>query len=292
MLKRSFMFVLALILFVGVSFILAIEKSKPFVFTAIPDQNTARLQKRFDKVAQYLTNALGIEVKYLPVKSYSAAVTAFENNEVQLAWFGGLSGVQARFAEPGAQAIAQGEEDADFTTYFIANTSTGLTLSQDFPKDIEGMTFAFGSKDSTSGRLMPEFFVRSAFGKPPRDVFRHVGFSGDHSTTLDLVQSGRYQVGAVNYKVWENEKKAGKVDETKVRIIWKTPGYPNYNWTIRGDVNETWGDGFQDKVQQALLNMRDPKLLALFPRKRFIKADNAMYQPILDTAIEIGILKK
>ncbi|WP_444922500.1 putative selenate ABC transporter substrate-binding protein [Microbulbifer sp. CnH-101-G] len=291
MLKRSFILVLCLSMFVGVSIILALEKSKPFVFTAIPDQDTTRLQKRFDKFAAYLSDTLGVEVKYLPVKSYSDAVTAFEKNEVQLAWFGGLSGVQARLAEPGAQAIAQGEEDADFSTYFIASTTTGLTLSQEFPKDIEGMTFTFGSKDSTSGRLMPEFFIRSAFGRSPGEVFRRVGFSGDHSSTLDLVQSSKYQVGAVNYKVWESEKKAGKVDESKVQIIWKTPGYPNYNWTIRGDVDETWGEGFQDKVQQALLNMHDPKLLASFPRKRFIKADNAMYQPILDTAREIGLLK-
>jgi phosphonate transport system substrate-binding protein len=77
-----------------------------------------------------------------------------------------------------------------------------------------------------------------------------------------------------------------------VQVIWRTPSYPDYNWTIRGDVNQTWGEGFSDKVQQALLAMKDPELLASFPRKSFIKADNSMYQPILDTAREIGILQK
>ena len=65
-----------------------------FVFTAIPDQDEARLRERFDKVATYLTQALGVETRYVPVKSYAAAVTAFRNNQVQLAWFGGLSGVR------------------------------------------------------------------------------------------------------------------------------------------------------------------------------------------------------
>ncbi len=274
------------------SSVLAQGASKPFTFTAIPDEDTARLQQRFSKVAQYLSEKLGVEVKYIPVKSYSASVAAFKNNEVQLAWFGGLSGVQARLDVPGSMAIAQGEEDPEFISYFIAHSSTGLTSSEAFPREIEGKTFTFGSKGSTSGRLMPEYFIRKELGKSPRDAFKRVGYSGDHSKTLALVQSGSYEVGALNYKVWENEVKAGTVDESKVRVIWKTPSYPDYNWTVRGDVNETWGEGFIDKVQQALLDMKDPELLASFPRASFIKADNSMYQPILDTAREIGILQK
>ena len=264
-----------------------------FTFTAIPDQDTTRLEERFGKIADYLSEELGITVKYIPVKSYSASVQAFKNNEVQLAWFGGLSGVQARIAVPNSVAIAQGVEDPDFISYFIANTSTGLAFSEKFPKDIADKTFTFGSKGSTSGRLMPEFFIREAFeGKEPRAVFKRVGFSGDHSKTLALVQAGSYEVGAMNFKVWLKEVEAGKVDPTKVQVIWRTPGYPDYNWTIRGSVEETYGEGFIKKVQGALLNITDPAILNAFPRAKFIAADNSMYQSILDTAIEVGIIRK
>ena len=198
-----------------------------FTFTAIPDQDTTRLQERFGKIADYLSEKLGITVKYIPVKSYSASVQAFKNNEVQLAWFGGLSGVQARIAVPNSVAIAQGAEDPDFISYFIANTSTGLSFSEEFPKAIADKTFTFGSKGSTSGRLMPEYFIREAFGgKAPREVFKRVGFSGDHSKTLALVQAGSYEVGAMNFKVWLKEVEAGKVDPKKVQVIWRTPSVP------------------------------------------------------------------
>ena len=263
-----------------------------FTFTAIPDQDTTRLEERFGKIADYLTEELGITVKYIPVKSYSASVQAFKNNEVQLAWFGGLSGVQARLAVSNSVAIAQGAEDPDFISYFIANTSTGLSFSEKFPEAIADKTFTFGSKGSTSGRLMPEHFIRQAFeGKAPREVFKRVGFSGDHSKTLALVQAGSYEVGAMNFKVWLKEVEAGKVDPTKVQVIWRTPGYPDYNWTIRGSVDETYGEGFTKKVQQALLDITDPAILNAFPRAKFIPADNSMYQPILDTAIEVGIIR-
>jgi phosphonate transport system substrate-binding protein len=262
-----------------------------FVFTAIPDEDESRLRKRFNKVAKYLSKKLGVTAEYIPVKSYAAAVTAFRNNQVQLAWFGGLSGVQARSLVKGSEAIAQGFEDQAFETYFIAHTSTGLKPSKIFPKAIAGKTFTFGSKGSTSGRLMPEFHIRKVLGKAPRKVFRKVGFSGNHSRTIALVESGAYQVGAVNFKVWETKLASGKVDPKKVSVIWKTPPYPDYQWTIRGDVDKRWGAGFKKRVRGVLLGMKDKALLASFPRKSFIPASNADYQPIKDVAKNIGLVE-
>lgn len=262
-----------------------------FKFTAIPDQDTAHLQQRFGKIADYLSQQLGFKVTYIPVKSYAASVQAFKNDEVQMAWFGGLSGVQARLAVPGSVAIAQGEEDEHFISYIIAHHSTGLTSSRAFPVGIAGKTFVFGSKGSTSGRLMPEYFIRENLGNGPDQVFAKVGFSGDHFKTIALVQAGSYQVGAVNFKVWEKEVAAGTIDTAKVSVIWQTPEYPDYNWTVRGDVVDTYGAGTIEKIQKALVSISDSELLDAFPRKSFIPADNSMYQPILDTGKSIGIFR-
>jgi phosphonate transport system substrate-binding protein len=266
------------------------KASEAFVFTAIPDEDESRLRQRFNKVASYLEKKLGVSVKYIPVKSYAAAVAAFRNDQVQLAWFGGLSGVRARILVSGSEAIAQGFEDQAFFNYFIAHSSTGLKRSDAFPKNIAGKIFTFGSKGSTSGRLIPEFHIRKNLKKSPNDVFQKVGFSGNHSRTIQLVQSGAYQVGAVNSKVWDNEMKAGKIDSSKVSIIWKTPPYPNYQWSIRGDVDERWGAGFKSRVKEILLNIKDPDLLASFPRTSFVPASNSDYQPILDVAKAIKLI--
>jgi phosphonate transport system substrate-binding protein len=269
----------------------AVAAPKSFVFTAIPDQDETRLMERFSKVADYLRQKLGVPVVYLPVKSYPAAVTAFANNQVQLAWFGGFTGVQARRAVPDAMAIAQGAEDVAFKSYVIANTKTGLQPSKEFPKDIAGKSFTFGARASTSGRLMPEFFLRQQFdGKAPEQVFSRVGFSGDHSRTIQLVQSGAYEVGVLDYSVWELEKKAGKVDPAQVQVIWETPTYPDYQWTIRGDVDAIFGAGFKDKVQAALLALDDPAIFKEFARSKFIPAKNGDYKPIEDVAATTGLI--
>ncbi|VAW59881.1 ABC transporter, substrate-binding protein (cluster 12, methionine/phosphonates) [hydrothermal vent metagenome] len=264
---------------------------KTLVFSAIPDQDSSQLNQRFNKVATYLSKSLNVPVKYVAVTSYVAAITAFRNNQVQLAWFGGLSGVRARSSVPGSEAIAQGAEDTEFETWFIAHHSTGIKASEQFPDSIAGRNFTFGSKGSTSGRLMPEYFIRQHFKKAPSEVFKHVGFSGNHSRTIALVQSGAYQIGAVNYKVWQRELAAGKIDNNKVSVIWKTPHYPDYQWSVRGDIDTVWGAGFKARIKQALLNMKDPDLLAAFPRSAFISAKNNDYLPILNTAKNIGLME-
>jgi phosphonate transport system substrate-binding protein len=264
--------------------------AETFTFTAIPDADESRLNARFGKVADYLSEQLGVDVKYIPVKSYPAAITAFRNDQVQLAWFGGLSGVQARALVDGSEAIAQGYEDQFFKTYIIANTSTEIEASDEIPEDIKGKTFTFGSKGSTSGRLMPEFFIREAFNASPDELFSRVGFSGDHSRTIAQVQSGVYQVGAVNYSVWDTEVEEGKIDTDKVKVIWTTPSYPDYQWTIRGDVDARYGEGFKEKVRTALLNLKDEDLLTSFPRKSFVPASNDDYAPIERTGKAIGLL--
>lgn len=265
-------------------------KADVFVFTAIPDQDESRLQERFDAVGDYLADALGVEVRYVPVKSYAAAVSAFRNNQVQLAWFGGLTGLQARARVPGSEALARGAEDEGFRSFFIANSSTGLEPGEQLDEALRDRTFTFSSRVSTSGRLMPEFHLRERFGESPDDIFARVGYSGNHSRTLRLVESGSYEVGVLNYAVWERELAAGNIDTEAVQVIWETPGYLNYQWSIRGDVDQRFGEGFTEQVREALLGMDDPDLLERFPRREFVPVTNEDYEELGETARAIGLI--
>ena len=271
---------------------IAVAQDKPaFVFTAIPDQDETRLVERFTRVADYLQGKLGVPVKYLPVKSYPAAVTAFTNGQVQLAWFGGFTGVQARARVPLSEAIAQGAEDVAFKSFIIANAKTGLEPSKEFPKEIAGRSFTFGARASTSGRLMPEYFIRSAFGgRGPDEIFARVGFSGDHSRTIQLVQSGAFEVGVLDYTVWELERKAGKIDAAQVTVIWESPTYPDYQWTVRGDVDKVYGAGFKEKLRAALLAIDDPAILTQFARSKFIPAKSSDYAPLAEVGRVTNLL--
>ena len=269
------------------------QQKRPVLrYTAIPDQNTTELEAKFRPLSDYLSKQLGVPVVYVPVRDYQAAVESFKNGDVLLAWFGGLTGVQARHAVPGAHAIAQGDIDPTYYSYFIANKSTGLKLSDQFPKEIGKYTFTFGSESSTSGRLMPEYFLRQATGKAPNDFFPSPpGFSGSHDKTAELVESGQYAVGVLNYKVYDRRVKGGKTNPDICRIIWKTPTYTDYNWTAHPDLDKTFGAGFTARVQKTLLGIHDPKLLAALPRDRLIAARDEDYERIREVATQLGMLR-
>ena len=193
---------------------------------------------------------------------------------------------------PGARAIVQGKEDPEYYSYFIANASTGLAPSTDFPMDIAKYKFTFGSQSSTSGRLMPEYYIRQHSGKSPTEFFTHeFGFSGSHDKTVEQVANGTYEVGACNYGTYDKMVADGKVDPAVCKIIWKTPTYADYNFTARPDIDETFGPGTIDKIQKACTAIHDPKLLAAFQRSALIPATNAEFDNILAVARELGMAR-
>lgn len=261
-------------------------------FSAIPDQNTTELKEKFDALANYLSDQLDVNVQYVPSSDYKASVDAFKNGDIQLAWFGGLTGVQARHAVPAARAIVQGKSDPVFVSYFIAHKDTKLTKSNSFPYALRGKSFTFGSESSTSGRLMPEFFIHRETGESPKDFFgTQPGFSGSHDKTIELVESGQVQAGAVNFKVYERRVAEGKTDPDVCRIVWETPKYADYNFTAHPVLDETYGEGFIEKLQTTLIAIDDAELLSAFPREALIEATNEDFAGIESIAKELGFLR-
>ena len=261
-------------------------------FSAIPDQTSTELQEKFQPFSEYLSRELGVAVEYVPARDYQASVEMFKNGDVLLSWFGGLTGVQARQAVPGSRAIAQGEADPQYYSYFIAHQDTGLELSEEFPSALAELRFTFGSESSTSGRLMPEYFISQNSGQSLEDFFTHpVGFSGSHDKTAELVESGQYQAGVLNYKVYDRRVEEGKTDPDVCRIIWKTPLFADYNWTAHPELEAVFGDGFTDRLQQALIHIDDPVLLAALPRNRLIPARNEEFEGIREVAEKLDMLR-
>lgn len=264
---------------------------------AIPDQDPERLQRLYGKLSAYLEKRLEVPVEYEPVTDYAAAVSAFRVGDLDLVWFGGLTGVQARLQVPGARALAQRAIDARFHSVFLANTATDLGTVDSLAglARLRGHSFTFGSQISTSGRLMPQHFLDSA--GVDVDAFRgQPGFSGSHDRTIKLVESGTFDAGVANEQVWRSRVASGRVDTTRVRVIWRTPPYHDYHWVIRPDLDREFGAGFTERVRRALLELSaaDPEqreILELFGAERFIATADSNYDRIESVAREIGKIR-
>ncbi|WP_226676247.1 putative selenate ABC transporter substrate-binding protein [Mesobacillus jeotgali] len=260
------------------------KKIETIKIGAIPDQNAADLNRSMEDFAKDLEEKTGLNVEYVPSVDYAALVTAFERGEIHLAWFGGLTGVQARNLVPEAEAFAQRPIDEKFKSVFIANSDVKIEKLE----DLKGKSFTFGSESSTSGHLMPRYFMMEAGLAPDQDLDGKPNYSGSHDKTYKLVESGSFQTGALNISVWEAAVKEGKVDESKVKVFYTTPEYYDYNWTLNKMDADT-----KAKIKEAILSMtsEDNEIMELLQTDKFIATKNENYNAIEQVAKQLKIIK-
>jgi phosphonate transport system substrate-binding protein len=256
--------------------------------TAIPDEAPTELARKFAPLGRYLEAQLGMKVEWTPVTDYAAAVETLVNRQVDLAWFGGFTFVQAS-VRSGGQVIplAQREEDAKFRSVFITSADSGIRTLL----DLKGRSVSFGSASSTSGHLMPRHFLLAAGIKPEVD-FKRVGFSGAHDATIAAVASGKVDAGALNISVWDKFVAEKKVDTNQVKVFFTTPAYYDYNWSVHAGMPVA----LRDKLRQAFLaldpaNPAHQEILALQRATRFVPTAPDNYQGIRAAAESAGLLK-
>ncbi len=265
---------------------------------AIPDVAPEKLVQINGTMATYLSKKLGVKVEYVPVADYPAAVSLFRTGDLDLVWFGGLTGVQARLQTPGSKVLAQRDIDADFHSVFIVNSSVQKLPEIDSVNKLlflRGLRFTFGSESSTSGRTMPEYFLSEAGLDSDVDFAGKPGYSGSHDKTVDLVQAGTFEAGALNEQVWARRVAAGTVDLNKVKVVFRSPGYRDYHWIAGPKTDDRFGSGFTDKIKDALLSADTDddgaKALSLLGSKKFIPADPNNYKEIEKIGRKLGLIR-
>ena len=108
------------------------------------------------------------------------------------------------------------------------------------------------------------------------------------------MESGAFDVGALNEEVWDRAVREGQVETDRVKEFYTTPDYFDYHWTVRADLDQVYGEGFSIKLQQALLdlNPRDhAEILKLFSTDKFIVTNNENYQAIEDVGRQMDIIR-
>ena len=265
---------------------------------AIPDQNQEVLHRRFNLLSEKISNQLDVEVKYIPVTSYTAAVSGFKANDLDLVWFGGLSGVQARLQTPDSLVIAQRDIDKKFKSVFIVNKKHNLRQIKNIEdlKKLKNLRFTFGSENSTSGRLMPQYFLNLA-GISIKDFKGNkAGFSGSHDATITYVNSGTYDAGVLNKPIWDKNYQLNNERTENVDIFWITPEYVDYHWLAQGDLDQKFGEGFTKSLKDLIIdldinNPTDREILDLFNAKEFIEANAKQYEIIESIARKLNKIR-
>lgn len=253
--------------------------------SAIPDEAPTELLRKFKPLGEYLEKQIGMPVTFVPVSDYAGVVEALASDRLDMAWLGGFTFVQAQLKAP-MNPLVQREEDQKFTSKFITADPNVKSV-----QDLKGKTFAFGSISSTSGSLMPRYFMQQE-GIVPEQFFSRVAYSGAHDATAAWVQAGKVDGGVLNASVWQKLVDAKKVDTSKVKVFATTPPYYDYNWTVRGNLDPQ----LAAKIKAAFLALdpskpEDKAILDLQAASRFVDTSPENYKGIEGSARAAGLLK-
>jgi len=256
--------------------------------SAIPDEAPTELQRKFAPLGKYLEANIGMPLEFIPVTDYAATVEGLAAKKLDMVWYGGFTFVQARIRTNGtAIPLVQRAEDEKFQSVFITQPNSGINSLA----DLKSKTFTFGSPSSTSGHLMPRWFLLQQGIDPDKD-FRRVAFSGAHDATALQVAGGKVDAGAMNISVWHKMLEEKKLDPSQVKVFYTTPPYYDYNWTVRGDLDPA----LVQKLKDAFLGL-DPtqpahkEILDLQRASKFIPTTPENYQNIEQAARSAGLLK-
>ena len=256
--------------------------------SAIPDEAPTELQRKFAPLGKYLEANIGMPVEFIPVTDYAATVEGLAAKKLDMVWYGGFTFVQARIRTNGtAIPLVQRVEDEKFQSVFITQPNSGINSLA----DLKGKTFTFGSPSSTSGHLMPRWFLLQQGLEPDKD-FKRVAFSGAHDATALQVAGGKVDAGAMNISVWHKMLEEKKLDPSQIKVFYTTPPYYDYNWTVRGDLDPV----LVQKLQDAFLGL-DPtqpahkEILDLQRASKFIPTTPENYKSIEQAARSAGLLK-
>jgi len=265
----------------------AAAEEKVLRVSAIPDEAPTELLRKFKPLGDYLGKQLGAEVKFFPVTDYASTVEGLAGGYLDLVWYGGFTFVQARRRTGDAIPLVQRQEDARFHSKFITRAGSGIKSLA----DLKGKTLAFGSESSTSGHLMPRYFLMKAGIDPNKDL-AHYAFSGAHDVTARWVEEGKVDAGALNESVWSKLVEEKKVDASKVQVFYTTPDFYDYNWTVRASLDPA----VVQKIRAAFLALdyakpEDRAILDLQRTKKFIETRPENYKGIEEAAKSAGLIK-
>jgi phosphonate transport system substrate-binding protein len=255
--------------------------------SAIPDEAPTELQRKFTPLGKYLESQIGMKVEFTPVTDYAATVEGLAAKKLDMVWYGGFTFVQAYLrTNKTAIPLVQRAEDEAFRSVFITKVGSGInTLA-----DLKGKNFVFGSVSSTSGHLMPRYFLLQNGVNPDKDM--RIAFSGAHDATVFQVAGGKVDAGALNILVWTKMVEEKKVDTSQLKVFYTTPPYYDYNWTVRGDLDAA----LVSKLREAFLalNPNNPEhreILVLQRTSKYVPTRPENYKDIEDAARSAGLLK-
>jgi len=253
--------------------------------TMVPTTDPGKVIRESQPLVSYLEKETGAKIQLTVPTNYAAAVEAIVSDQVDIAYLGGFTYVQAS-KRAGVLPLVQRDRDQNFHSLFITQADSNISNLT----DLKGHTFAFGDVNSTSGHLMPEYYMREAKVDPY--VIARAIYSGGHDATALAVVNKKVDAGALDEAVYQRLVKDGKIDPAKLKVFYTTPPFYDYVWVARKNLDPKLAESFTAAfLKLDVNNSTDKTILDLLSATKYVRATDASYDKLRQAARDSGLLK-
>jgi len=258
---------------------------EPLNFGIISTESSTNLKANWQPLIDDLNKALGIEVTPFFASDYAGIIEGMRFNQVQLAWFGNKSAMEAVDRAQGEvfASVVDKDGNSGYWSLLLVNKDSNLNTLEDVLKAGETLSYGTGDPNSTSGSLVPSHFLWTPNNIEPKEFFKTVR-AANHEINLLSVINKQVDVAINNSESLKLYKRnTGKDANDSVRVLWTSPLIPADPMVMRKDLP----DDVKERIQTFFVNYgkgpdaeREKKILANLTYQGFRPSDNDQLIPI------------
>ena len=217
------------------------QAMKEINFGIISTDSSTALKSMWQPFMDDMAKATGMKINGFFATDYTGIIEGMRFGKVHLAWHGNKSAIEA-VDRAGGEVFAQ-FIDLDgrpgYYSYVITHRDSPLKTIDDMIANGKTLSFGLGDPQSTSGTLVPTYYVFSQRKLDPKNVFR-VTRSANHGTNLLAVLNKQVDVATNNSEELDKLKMRDPAKHAELKILWTSPLIPRDPLVWKKDLpNET-----------------------------------------------------
>ncbi|MCS6766506.1 MAG: phosphonate ABC transporter substrate-binding protein [Candidatus Protistobacter heckmanni] len=255
---------------------------KELNFGIIATEKAGALRQMWEPFLDDMTKAVGVKVNGFYATDYAGIIEGQRFNKVQIAWYGNKAAIDA-VDRAGGEVFAQ-FVDLDGTpgyySYIITHKDSGITSIDQVLKNGKDYSFGIGDPSSTSGTLVPTYYVFTQNNADPKTLFKVVR-SSNHEGNFLAVLNKQVDVATCNSEITDKMKEKAPEKLAQIRTLWTSPLIPRDPLVWRKDLPADLKKKIQDFVTGYGKNEREKEILKNMYRLPGFKAStDAQLVPI------------
>jgi len=224
--------------------------AKEISFGIIATDSASAQRERWEPFFKDMEKATGLTVKSFYAPDYAGVIEAMRFNKVQVAWYGNKAAMEAVDRANGEVFAQVGYADGTwgYHALLITHKDSPYKNVDDVIKNGKNINFGIGDPNSTSGFLVPTYYIFAQRNIEPRNTFKTVR-NASHGANIQAVLAKQLDVAT------NNTEDYGRLEATKpelasqIRVIWKSPLIPSDPFVWRKDLDQQT----KDKIRKFVL---------------------------------------